>query len=286
MSLLVLGGRGYICEAFERELFKRNVPHITLSRFDVDYTNFSKLLGVIRSFKPELIINTAALVCKPSVDFNEDQKEATIMANTVFVETLCNACELTHTPLMQVSSGCLYNETGNGHAFTESDEPMLTMNKGAGIYVSSKVMAENIVRRYPDHYISRIRLPFDEYDNPRNYITKLLTYPKVFNAVNSISHRGDFVNACLDMWEKRIPWGTYNCTNTGATDAIIICGLLAAQGLKKEFVFWDNEEFLSTVAKTLKSNATLDNSKLTGYGIAMRHVDDAIAHSIANWKTL
>ena len=45
-------------------------------------------------------------------------------------------------------------------------------------------------------YLWRLRIPFDEFDNPRNYLSKVQNYAKVYDNVNSISHRGDFVSAC------------------------------------------------------------------------------------------
>ena len=50
---------------------------------------------------------------------------------------------------------------------------------------------------------------------PRNYLSKVQRYEKVYDNVNSISHRGDFVRACLDLWERRAPFGIYNVTNPG-----------------------------------------------------------------------
>ena len=37
----------------------------------------------------------------------------------------------------------------------------------------------------------------------------------MYDNVNSISHRADFARACLDLWKRRAPFGTYNVTNPG-----------------------------------------------------------------------
>ena len=65
------------------------------------------------------------------------------------------------------------------------------------------------------NYIWRLRIPFDQFDNPRNYLSKLQNYPKVYENVNSLSHRADFVAACLELWQRRAPFGIYNVTNPG-----------------------------------------------------------------------
>lgn len=286
MSILLLGQAGYIGQAFITEMNRRDIRYQALSRSAVDYTDFTILRTVLQSLKPDLVVNCAAFVATPSVDLNEQDKAKTLMANTVFAETLVNACELTHTPLLHVSTGCLFNHPPNhdGYAFKETDAPMLTMDRGAGIYVSSKQLAETIVARHPGAYICRIRLPFDEFDHPRNYLTKLMTYPKVLDALNSISHRGDFVKACLDLWDLRAPWGTYHVTNGGAIWAREICAELADAGLKMAFDFWDWDEFMASVAKTTKSNAILDNTKLLSVGVKMRNINDAVMEAVTNWK--
>ena len=67
----------------------------------------------------------------------------------------------------------------------------------------------------PNVYIWRLRIPFNEVDNPRNYLTKLMRYPRLLEAANSISQLEEFVAATFACWEKRVPFGTYNVTNPG-----------------------------------------------------------------------
>jgi dTDP-4-dehydrorhamnose reductase len=162
---------------------------------------------------------------------------------------------------------------------------MLTFDKGAGFYVGSKALAEQVVRQYEKTWICRVRLPFDQYDNPRNYITKLLTYPKIVDAYNSLAHRGDFVKACLDIIELKAPYGTYNMTNPGAIWAHDICKLLQDKGLLKRVNYWNWQEFMDTCARTTKSNAELDTSKLLATGVKMRTVREAIEDSINKFTT-
>ena len=294
---MIFGSDGYVGRAFVAEMRRRNKPFNTLQH------TAQRIWKWLEAFKPSLVINCAAFVCKPSVDLNDDHKAETLLGNLIFPTILADACDVTGTPLLHVSTGCLYirqpkdefpdarrrnlapltcNE--DAFAFKETDEPMLTFDKGAGFYVGSKEVAERVVRQHEKHWICRIRLPFDQFDNPRNYITKLLTYPKILDAYNSISHRGDFVKACLDLVELGAPFGTYNMTNPGAVWACEICEMLRKQGLKKDFQFWDWNEFMMTCAKTKKSNAELDVSKLLATGVKMRPVREALEDSIKRWQ--
>ncbi len=113
-----------------------------------------------------------------------------------------------------------------------------------------------------------MRIPFDEFDNPRNYLTKVQRYSKVYDNVNSISHRADFARACLDLWELRAPFGIYNVTNPGfVTTREVITAMERILKPNRRFEFWENdEEFYRVAAKTPRSNCVLDVSKLLAAG--------------------
>lgn len=282
--ILLLGATGYVGSAFMQEMTKRGIEHVCLSRSVTDYTKASVFADLLKTLKPELVINCAALVCKPSVDLNEQLKSATLRANTWLPLMLIQACDDAGVVLGQVSTGCLYNGDNDMMGYAECDPSQLTFDKGAGVYVGSKDLAEKCVRLYEKHYLWRIRLPFDEFDNARNYISKLIRYEKVFTALNSISHRGDFVKACLDLWQKRRPFGTYNVVNQGACTAAWICKQMALSILPgKEFKFWKEDDFMQNVAKTKKSNCVLSVAKLLDAGVKIRTVDDAVEDSLAKW---
>ena len=61
----------------------------------------------------------------------------------------------------------------------------------------------------------------EERDNPRNYLSKLQTYPKLYQNWNSLSHLGDFVSACLQIWEANLPGGAYNIVNPGYSKVLL-----------------------------------------------------------------
>src|SRR5580698_11344501 len=100
--------------------------------------------------------------------------------------------------------------------FTETDEPNFSFRRPpCSFYSGTKALGEEAITGIGQNYIWRLRIPFDEFDNARNYLSKVQRYAKVYDNVNSISHRADFVRACLDLWEKRAPFGIYNVTNRG-----------------------------------------------------------------------
>ncbi|MEI9962481.1 MAG: hypothetical protein WDM76_15590 [Limisphaerales bacterium] len=135
-------------------------------------------------------------------------------------------------------------------------------------------------------YIWRLRIPFDEFDNARNYLSKVQRYAKVYDNVNSISHRGDFAKACLDLWERSAPFGIYNVTNPGFVTTKHVVQLIEKH-LKpaKKFQFWANDtEFYKAAAKTPRSNCVMDTTKLLATGVKIRPVEEALEDSLKNWK--
>jgi dTDP-4-dehydrorhamnose reductase len=144
-------------------------------------------------------------------------------------------------------------------------------------------MAERYVRRYDKAWICRVRLPFDNFDNERNLISKYMRYPRVYHSLNSLTHRIDFAKAALEIINKEIPYGTYHCTNEGRITTGEILSMMRANGIIDNFPQrYPEEEFMATVT-TKKSNCYLSTEKLKQAGVVMRPVEDAIEDACKNW---
>ena len=312
--ILILGASGYIGEAFVAELNRRAASFLPLARRQVDYTRFDRLLEFLQAKKPSFVINAAGYTGKPNVDACELDKAGTLLGNALLPQTLAHACAAAKIPWGHVSSGCIYSgakveenglvraekdltrpalrrlvETSPSaiHGFTENDTPNFSFrDQPCSFYSGTKALGEEAMRDIGQSYIWRLRIPFDEFDNPRNYLSKVQRYAKVYDNVNSISHRADFVKACLDTWELRAPFGTYNVTNPGFVTTRHVIELIE-QRLKpaKKFEFWaSDEEFYRVAAKTPRSNCVMDVSKLLAAGVKIRPVAEALEDSLKNWR--
>jgi dTDP-4-dehydrorhamnose reductase len=312
--ITLLGASGYIGQAFAGEIRRRGFELHELSRRELDYTRFDLLLDYLRSRKPRFLVNAAGYTGKPNVDACEQARADTLQGNTLFPQTLAHACLASDTPWGHVSSGCIYTgariagpetprierdltrpdlrkrvltqpETVLG--FTELDEPNFSFRQPpCSFYSGTKALAEEAIAGLGRAYVWRLRIPFDEFDNPRNYLSKVQRYPRVYDNLNSLSHRGDFVRACLDLREAGAPFGTYNVTNPGFVSTRQVVDLIR-RILKpgREFEFWENdEEFYRVAAKTPRSNCILDTTKLLQTGVAMRPVLDALTDSLSRWN--
>jgi dTDP-4-dehydrorhamnose reductase len=146
-------------------------------------------------------------------------------------------------------------------------------------------LAEEALRWSDQTYLWRPRIMFDEVDHPRNLLSKLHRYPKIHNVVNSLTHRRDFVRACLDLWTKGARFGSYNIVNPGAlsTEQIVRCS--QQYGLRTALpALWSSDEEFYRTIKAPRASCILDNFKLTNAGIQLRPVQEAIKDSLANWR--
>ena len=311
--IALIGATGYIGSAFAEALEEREWAFVPLSRSHLDYTRFSALVEFLRQRKPAFLINAAGFTGKPNVDTCEVARAETLDGNVLLPLTIAHACEVTGTPWGHVSSGCIYNgakvlregrweiETdlassefqqlrrehpGSIRGFRETDGPNFTFNQPVcSFYSGTKALAEKALGQGSGCYIWRLRMPFDERDNARNYVTKLQRYAKLYESTNSISHRGDFVRACLDLWERRAPFGIYNVTNPGhVSTREVVEAIRRVFGLEREFDFFSGDaEFYGSGARAVRSNCILDVEKLLGSGVRMRPVTEALIDSLKRW---
>jgi dTDP-4-dehydrorhamnose reductase len=310
----ILGGSGYIGEAFVAEAEKRKLDYRSLSRRNLDYTDFRALLGALKKEKPDFVINAAGFTGKPNVDACENQKGETVTGNVTLAQTVASACDVAGTELGFVSSGCIYTgakvqrECGTWAVednlteplvselllkrservagFSESDEPNFCFaHNNCSFYSGTKALAEEVMAGFPDFYVWRLRIPFDELDGSRNYLSKVQRYAKVYQNWNSISHRGDYVAACLDTWLQKIPGGVYNVVNPGYISTREVVEKIQ-QRLKSAWKpeFWQSDdEFYRFGAVTPRSNCILDTAKILAAGIRIRSAGEAIEDALSRW---
>jgi dTDP-4-dehydrorhamnose reductase len=283
--IILFGGNGYIGSEFKNQLNKKQIPFINYE--NARKTTFDQLQTFIKHNKISHVINAAGYTGKPNVDACEINKEETFYGNVLWPQILSNWCALNDIVFGHVSSGCIYTgKRTDGSGFTEEDEPNFTFKQNnCSFYSGTKALAENNISAYPKHYIWRLRIPFEENDNPRNYISKMLKYPKLLQAENSISNKQEFVNACIESIEKNIPFGIYNVVNSGyITTEKLVEKLKLTIAKNKEFNLINDNELYKNYAKTPRSNCVMNNSKLLLSGIKMSNVDESLDWCLKNWK--
>lgn len=286
--IYLLGGSGYVGQAYQALLARKGVPFRNLRRAEFDYTDSAALTGLLKREKPAFLINAAGYTGKPNVDACELHKAECLFGNGVLPGRIAQACTDAGVPWGHVSSGCIFTGSRpDGRGFTETDTPNFTFRtNNCSFYSGTKALGEEVLAGRTDVYIWRLRIPFNEVDNPRNYLTKLMRYENLLEATNSISQLDEFVAATFACWEQRVPFGTYNVTNPGDVTTHEVVELIRQTGVSnKAFKFFKDEaEFMRTAAKTPRSNCTMDSSKLAAAGIRMTDVHAAIERDLRRWR--
>ena len=314
IMIFLLGASGYVGSAFQREMARRGLPHQAISRAALDYTQFRVLVDALKQSRPSLVLHCGGFTGKPNVDACETHRSETILGNIVLAQTVAQACESAGVRLAAVSSGCIFSgakvKSNDGHwavqkdltapgldgslrshsanvrGFDEDDAPNFTFENGSSFYSGTKAIAEKVLLDFPSTYVWRLRMPFEERDHPRNYLSKLQTYPKLYQNWNSLSHLGDFVSACLQIWEADLAGGAYNVVNPGYISTRDVVALIRKfKRPEWEPVFWRNDaEFYEDPSRARRSNCLLESDKLTRAGIKLRDVETALVHCIQKWQ--
>jgi dTDP-4-dehydrorhamnose reductase len=286
--IVLLGGCGYVGSAYRTFLESSGLRHVVISRRDVDYYQRDRLLQLLRDTQAIFLINSAGYTGKPNVDACELHKADCLLGNAVLPGIIREACTAANIPWGHVSSGCIYNGSRlDGRGFAETDPPNFSFRRPpCSFYSGTKALGEELLADAPACYVWRLRIPFNNVNSPRNYLTKVMTYERLLDARNSLSQLNEFVRATVQCWQQRLPFGTYNVTNPGAVTTREIVELIQQAGFaKKDYRFFDNEEeFMQIAAKTPRSNCVLDTTKLAGLGITMTEVHEAVASALRNWR--
>lgn len=292
--ILLLGGSGYVGCAYQRFMATQGIDYYIAQRSSLNYLTREGLRQLIGEIRPKFLINAAGYTGKPNVDACELNKTECLNGNAVFPGIIREVCAETHIPWGHVSSGCIFSGSRkDGFGFTEEDEPNFSFRHGpCSFYSGTKALGEEILQDAQECYVWRLRIPFNHIDNPRNYLSKMMSYPRLFEARNSLSNLDEFVRATWECWTKRIPFGIYNVTNPGSITTHEVVEMIRSSPVEKRlqaegkiFSFFSNEEeFMRTAVKAPRSNCILDSSKLADHGIKMFEVHEAVEQALAHWE--
>jgi dTDP-4-dehydrorhamnose reductase len=314
--ILLLGAAGYVGSAFERFFRLRGVQFRGPSRAECDYTLEANLRSLLARSKPSFVINCAGFTGKPNVDACENQKAPCLHGNAVFPGILREACHQQGIPWGHISSGCIFTGDNRFKAHpADFGKPMCpTLLFGGQLQLLQRL--KGLGRR-----IDRLRTAcsqrtdrqlcvaggcpvlsvatqdsFNSDDNARNYLSKVIRYRRLLDVRNSLSHLDEFLEACWQCWERRLPFGVYNMTNPGSITTREITELMIEEGKRRaakevpnpfptQFDFFrDEQEFMELAAKTPRSNCVIDTSKLATAGIRMTPIHEAVRQALVSWR--
>ncbi len=147
MKILITGGKGMLGRTLQRhfqndEIFVADLP-------EVDILDYEKLLSAFESFKPDVVIHTAAMT---KVDACEDQAEFAFKLNAIGSGNVAKASAHCNARLIAISTDYVFSGCGTTIPFREDG---LTAPKT--VYGITKLAGEHFTAaNAPDAVILRI----------------------------------------------------------------------------------------------------------------------------------
>ena len=268
MKYLVYGGNGWIGSMMCKLLKEQNMDYtIGTSRVDNDIalkeeidnvnpTHIMCFIGRTHGEYEGTQIGTIDYLEKPGklVDNIRDNLFSPLV--------LALICQRKNIHLTYLGTGCIFSQESTdiqkSQGYTENDNPDFFGSS----YSVVKGFTDRLMHQFKNSVLNlRIRMPIVNYDNPRNFITKITKYDKICSIQNSMSYLPELLPIALDM-SINGNVGTLNLTNPGTISHNEILDMYK-QYVDKDFEYQNftlEEHDKVVVAK--RSNNELDSSKL------------------------
>ncbi|HUR56406.1 MAG TPA: sugar nucleotide-binding protein, partial [Opitutaceae bacterium] len=149
--IYLLGGSGYVGQAYQALLTRKGISFRNLKRAELDYSDRAALRTALRRDKPDFLINAAGYTGKPNVDACELHKHECLQGNAVLPGVIAEACADAGVAWGHVSSGCIFTGARpDGRGFTEKDTPNFTFRtNNCSFYSGSKALGEEVLAGKP-----------------------------------------------------------------------------------------------------------------------------------------
>ncbi len=256
IKYLITGAQGQLGGEFLKTLGREAKG---LSHSELDIGNTDRVLEILYSLRPRIIINCAAY---NYVDLAEERYYEAIRTNTIGPRNLAYGAKKIGAFLVHFSTDYVFDGTKTS-PYTEEDIP-----NPVNMYGRSKYMGElSIKEELVNYLILRVSWVFG--DGRQNFIYKLLKWSEEKDVLEIASDEvsvptstSTIVNITVKALDEKLT-GLYHLTNSGYASryewAVFI---LEKLGIKKEVVPVSSERF-NLPAKRPKFSA-MSNEKLSG----------------------
>lgn len=163
--IMLLGAEGQIGQALQAAARPKDWALGAFGHGQCDLVNHGAMQRAMLDFKPDLVINAAAMT---NVDSCEEDQDKAVAVNFEGVANLAAQCATRDIPLIHLSTDYVFDGRDGEIPYTP-DAPMNPL----GVYGNTKVMGEESVRHeLAWHLILRVSSVFSAFGN--NILTKAL----------------------------------------------------------------------------------------------------------------
>lgn len=284
MKWLIFGGTGWIGNIMRNYLIQQNEIIINAeSRADIEIDVENELLKI----KPDRVVSLIGRTTGPefnSIDYLEQKGKLVenIRDNLYGPLVLANLCKKYSIHLTYLGTGCIFNGTkgDSNNGYTENAKP----NFFGSSYSIVKGFTDRIMHFFDNDVLNvRIRMPITADCNPRNFITKILTYKKICSIPNSMSVLPELLPIMIDMAKNKIT-GTINLVNPGLISHNEILEMI--KEIINPHLQWDNFSIddMNKIILAERSNNLLDTSKLQNMYPTILPIKESVRNIIYEMK--
>lgn len=258
MRILISGAKGQLACAFVKFLKEeKNFEILALSREELDITNFEKVLEIVKSIRPSVIINCAAYTL---VDQAEKESKKAFEVNVIGVHNLAIAVEMERSFLIHFSTDYVFDGR-KGDFYNEKDQP-----NPVNVYGLSKLLGEAAIQRTTERaLIFRVSWLFGK--GKRDFLNKVLKWGEkkeiLFVAYDEFSSPTYVDTAARVSWQAFEAGlkGLYHLASRGACSRYEwVKFFIRKLGLRKKILPVKSETFSLPAKRPFFS--ALDSSKL------------------------
>lgn len=279
LKKVFITGRGQL-GAFYKDHFESFGAKVVAYGSELDVRNEEMVRVKVKEFGPDLVVHTAA---KTNIDWCEQHKLEAFDINTLGADTVGKVCQEENIYLLHISSGCVLESKSAEDAQAEFVVPSPLC-----FYSWTKVWAEEMLSHRQRKYglkvlLLRPRQLLSAKVDPRNALTKMLTYTKFIDTPNSCT----VVEDLMEVTDKLLnleATGVYNVVNPGVTTPYEIATALK-EIVKPEMNFMKiSKQELNKMTLAERVDAVLNTKKLNDLGIRLKEIHERMREIMRELK--
>jgi len=211
--VLVTGSSGLLGSYLMKELENQGILCKGLGKRDLDITDKSKTIKVLKEENPSHIVNCAAYTNVPQA---ESQKELCYSINVDGVKNLTIASKLINARLLHISTDFVFDGKSSDSGLYDSDSVANPLN----YYGITKHLAEEYIIKHASEW-NIIRTSWLYGNNDKNFVEKIIALSLVSNSIKVTTKEVGSPTYALDLSQaivcilKNDLNGIYHLSNYG-----------------------------------------------------------------------
>ena len=150
-----------------------------------------------------------------TIDYLEDQLYENARDNIFAPVLLATLCNQFFRHFLYLGTGCIFSWDTSKDQYRRISEHEYPDFFGSA-YSTIKGFTDTLMKNFRMVCNCRIRMPIVNFDHPRNFITKIVSYKNILDMPNSMTYLPEMLNIIIKM-SKTQTFGTVNMTDPGYT---------------------------------------------------------------------